>query len=254
MRLRVLGNAGGSAPGRQLSSYLVDDVLAVDAGALTTALELPEQLGLRVVALTHGHLDHVWSLPLFLVHRLGRQAPACQVVASAYTLETVHTHLFNERIWVTLHTVEADDPAKVAWEALEPGSSMRVLDRYELTAIPLDHTVPSQAYLVRKGERAVIVCGDTTTTGALWETANETEGLAGVLVECAWPDALEELAVASQHMAPRLLLADLRKLVADVPVHVIHRKPGFEDAIEEELRAGGDDRLRFVRDGDVLDL
>ena len=69
MRLRVLGCAGGSAPGHLLSSYLIDEVLAIDAGALTTALSVPGQRRVRAVAFTHGHLDHVWSLPLFLANR-----------------------------------------------------------------------------------------------------------------------------------------------------------------------------------------
>ena len=254
MRVRVLGNAGGSAPRRHLSSYLIDERLAVDAGALTTALERHEQMGVEVVALTHGHLDHVWTLPLLLIHRLGRELPTCRIVASAYTLETVHTHLFNERIWVDLETAGGRDPRQVAWEALEPGASTRVLGRYALTAIPLHHAAPSQGYLIDDGDARIIVCGDTTRTDALWEVANATAGLGGILVECAWPEEDLEVALASQHMCPSLLLADLEKLAVDVPVHIIHRKPGGEESIEKQLRASGDDRLRFVQDGDVWDI
>ena len=52
MRLRVLGCSGGSAPGHRLSCYLIDDVLAVDAGALTTGLEIPSQIRVEAVLLT----------------------------------------------------------------------------------------------------------------------------------------------------------------------------------------------------------
>ena len=63
-----------------------------------------------------------------------------------------------------------------------------------------------------------------------------------------------ELATLTGHMSPKLLLADLAKLQRDVPIYVTHRKPGFEKEVEAELRASGDDRLIFVRDGDVFDL
>jgi ribonuclease BN (tRNA processing enzyme) len=37
----------------------VDDVLALDAGGLTSSLALSEQLGLKAVLITHRHYDHV---------------------------------------------------------------------------------------------------------------------------------------------------------------------------------------------------
>ena len=68
--------------------------------------------------------------------------------------------------------------------------------------------------------------------------------LRGILIECSWTD--DELAELTGHMSPSLLLADLAKLKTDTPVYVIHRKPGYEDEIEAELRAANDDRLRYV--------
>src|SRR5262249_27066673 len=83
VRLRVLGCAGGSAPSSQLSCYLLDDVLAVDAGALTTSLDFPAQRRVQDVLLTHGHLDHVWTLPLFLANRFGGKPVPCRIHGSS---------------------------------------------------------------------------------------------------------------------------------------------------------------------------
>jgi ribonuclease BN (tRNA processing enzyme) len=252
MRLRVIGCAGGSAPDRLLSSYLIDDVLAIDAGSLTTALDLDAQRRLGAVALTHGHLDHVWTLPFFLVHRFGAELPACAVHASAYTLETVQRHLFNDRVWID-ESVLVDERGPLAtWNAIEPGESTRMLDRYDVTAVALTHTVPSQAYCVRSGGHAVIVCGDTTTTDAVWAFANEQADLRGILVECSWPSSLPEIAEETGHMSAALLAADLAKLTVDVPVHVTHRKPRFEEEVRADLAAVADDRIRVVEAGDLL--
>jgi cAMP phosphodiesterase len=253
MQLRVLGNAGGSAPGRQLSSYLIDGVLAVDAGSLTTVLHLEEQLGVRAVLLTHGHLDHVGTLPFFLIHRYGRDLLPLPVIASAYTHETLATHLLNERVWVTLEVATEGDPSRIPMITMEPGETCRLVDdRYEVRSIGLNHEVPCQGYWISNGRHSVIVCGDTTTTDELWETARDIDDLKGIFIECSWTD--DELAHLTGHMSPKLLLADLDKLQRDVPIYVTHRKPGFEKQVEAQLRASGDDRLIFVRDGDVFDL
>lgn len=254
MQIRVLGCAGGSAPEQRLSGYLVDGVLAIDAGSLTTALELSEQRAVEAVALTHGHLDHVWSLPLFLANRFGHASPTCHLYASAYTMETIRLHLFNNRIWPDFTHAKVADVPLVDFHDAEPGDEHLVLDRYRMKAIALNHTVPSQAYRLRTDAGSFIVCGDTTTTDEIWAYANRQGDLRGMLIECSFTDDLEELATISGHMTPRLLARDLAKLTKDVPVHVMHLKPGYGDALRVALSALGDDRIRVVADDDVIQV
>lgn len=252
MDLRVLGCAGGSAPGMPLSCYLIDDVVAVDAGALTTGLEVEAQRRVESVLLTHGHLDHVWTVPLFLANRFGPQARTCAIHGSAYTLETLRKHLFNDRIWPDFTGARIDDVPLVQFQALEPGDRRPLPSGHEVTAVPLTHVVPCQGYLVRKGGRSVLVCGDTTTTDAVWRFADAQPDLAAILVECSFTDDLADLARRSRHMTPALLLADLRKLKSGARVLVTHLKPGYGDGIRAALEAGGDPRIGFVSPGEVV--
>lgn len=254
MRLRVLGCAGGSAPGMPLSCYLVDDVVAVDAGALTTGLEVEEQRRVRSVLLTHGHLDHVWTLPLFLANRFGARVETCGIHASAYTLETIRRHLFNDRIWPDFTGARIDDAPLVRFHGVEPGDRRTLESGHEITAVALQHVVPCQAYLLRQGGRSLLLFGDTTTTDEVWRFANAQPDLAGIVVECSFTDDLLELAKKSRHMTPALLLADLRKLKRDVPVHVTHLKPGYADGIRVALEAGGDGRLTFLEPGSTVTI
>lgn len=254
MRLSVLGCAGGSAPGLPLSCYLLDGTVAIDAGALTTALPLEQQRSLSHLLLTHGHLDHVWTVPLLLANRFGPGAGTFTIHGSAYTLETLKKHLFNDRIWPDFTGARIDDQPLVHFQPLEAGATRRLDTGHEVTTVALDHVVPCQGYLVRKDGRSVLVLGDTTTTDAAWRLADQQPDLAAVVVECSFTDDLLDLARKSKHMTPRLLLADLAKLRARTRVLVTHLKPGYEDGIAAALQAAGDRRIELLRPGQSLEL
>ncbi len=250
MRLRVLGCAGGSAPGAQLSCYLVDDVLAVDAGALTTALDFLSQRKVEDVLVTHGHLDHTWTLPLFLANRFAGEAVHCRIHASAYTLDTLRQSLFNDRIWPDFTPVVRQSIPLMQFLPLEPGASRTVL-RYEVPSCALTHAVPCQAYRIRSANanRSLLVCGDTHRSKTLWDFANATPDLAGIVIECSFPNRYAELAESSQHLTPSLLASELSRLGPDVPIHVTHIKPEDRREVVRELRALSDDRIRILEDG-----
>ena len=253
MRLRVLGCAGGRAPGAQLSCYLVDEVLAVDAGALTTTLDFKAQRRVEHVLLTHGHLDHVWTLPLFLANRFGGEAVRCRLYGSSYTLETVRQHLFNDRIWPDFTDSVREAVPLVQFIPLDPGDTATVLD-YEVTSSSLVHAVPCQAYRIRKGGKSLIVCGDTYSSDALWSFVNATTDLAAVLIECSFPSRYDWLAKASLHLTPKLLGRELERMKARVPVLVTHIKPEDRAEVVAELATLKDARIRVLEQGETIEL
>ena len=253
MRLRVLGCAGGSAPGHELSCYLIDDVHAVDAGALTTTLDFKAQRAVQDVLLTHGHLDHVWTLPLFLANRFGGDAVRCRLYGSSYTLETVRQHLFNDRVWPDFTDSVRESVPLVQFIPLDPGDTAPVLG-YEVTSSSLVHAVPCQAYRIRRDGKSLIVCGDTYATDSLWSFVNETKDLAAVLIECSFPSRYEWLAKASLHLTPKLLARELLKMRPKVPVLVTHIKPEDRADVVAELAKIGDPRIRVLVQGETIEL
>jgi cAMP phosphodiesterase len=254
MRLRILGCAGGSAPGAELSCYLLDDVLAVDAGALTTTLSFKEQRRVQDVLLTHGHLDHVWTLPLFLANRFGGAAVPCRLFGSTYTLETVRSHLFNDRIWPDFTEAVRESVPLVQFKPIEPGGSESILD-YDVAAVPLVHAVPTQAYRIRRSGKSLLVCGDTYGADGLWTVANADKGLTAIVLECSFPSRYEALARASLHLTPRLLGAELKKLARpDVRVLITHIKPEDRAEVVRELEALKDPRLHVLTQGEAIEV
>jgi ribonuclease BN (tRNA processing enzyme) len=63
MELRVIGCHGGETPNHRTSAFVVDERLAIDAGSLTSGLDLTAQFRLQACLVSHAHLDHIRSQP-----------------------------------------------------------------------------------------------------------------------------------------------------------------------------------------------
>ncbi len=63
MEIRILGAHNVESANTRLTSLLVDGVLAVDAGALTSSLTFAEQEKVSSILLTHCHYDHIRDVP-----------------------------------------------------------------------------------------------------------------------------------------------------------------------------------------------
>ena len=59
MELRVVGCHGGETPKHRTSAFVVDERLAIDAGSLTSGLDLSAQFRLQACIVSHAHLDHI---------------------------------------------------------------------------------------------------------------------------------------------------------------------------------------------------
>ena len=86
--------------------------------------------------------------------------------------------------------------------------------------MPLHHTVPCAAFLVRTGDAAYLHLGDTGDTDAVWDAARpllEAHQLRAVSLEWSFP-ADEKLAAMTGHLARGSFLKQLAKLAGvDAP-------------------------------------
>jgi len=74
MRVELIPSCIPGGDAQSLVSFLVNDAVAVDAGALGLLADVDRQRWVRHVFITHQHRDHIATLPLFLktVHEPGR--------------------------------------------------------------------------------------------------------------------------------------------------------------------------------------
>src|SRR5436190_23044176 len=95
MRLKVLGAYGASDAEHNLTGYLLDDWLAVDAGTLTSKLSVAQQARIQGVFITHPHADHIRDLPHLIHNRFSQQAGTLTVFASKEVMYRVTKKVFN---------------------------------------------------------------------------------------------------------------------------------------------------------------
>jgi cAMP phosphodiesterase len=227
-----------------LTSFLINDCLAIDAGTLGFALDVQQQQGVHHIVLTHTHMDHIALLPIFIDEVFTLLTSPLQVYALPEAITTLRQCIFNDSIWPNFEKIMLINGHGPALEflALEPRAPVR-LAGLTVTPIPVNHTVPTVGMLVEDDHAAVIYSADTYVTNDLWEVANATKRLKAIFVDVSYPNELEKLAGVSRHLTPQSLGSELKKLKCDAEIHCVHIKPILRSRVISQLEALGNPRV-----------
>src|SRR3954469_4002573 len=90
VKLQVLGCHGGELPSCRTTCFLVDEVLALDAGALTSTLSLDQLCKVDDIIVGHSHFDHIKDLPLLADLVIGRRETPVAIHASRECAKALH--------------------------------------------------------------------------------------------------------------------------------------------------------------------
>src|SRR5690242_9395138 len=251
MRLRVLGCSGGELPRHRTTCFLLDDRLAIDAGALTTSLSLEELVAIDDIVLTHSHFDHVKDVPLLADLVLGRRAKPLVVHASTACARTLRESVFNGELWPDFTRITHARQPVVVIKPFDPRRRFKV-GGFTFRPVPVAHPVESVGFLVSDGESAIAISGDTGPTHAFWRAVNGAAGdLSALLVETSFPTRMQRLADASGHLTPRTLAGELAKLTRNgFPILLYHLKPAYAAELRRELASLRLDHVRVLARGD----
>lgn len=214
---------------------LIDRDVLIDAGTGVGDLPIDELALIDHVFVTHSHMDHVTSIPL-LVDTVGwmREKPLT-VHALAETIDILKTHLFNWKLWPDFAQIPSADRPMLRYEPVELGKTV-VLNGRSITPLPANHVVPAVGYRIDSGRASLVFTGDTTTNDALWREVNAIANLRYLIIETAFCNREKELAVASKHLCPSLLAAELSKLKVPAEIYITHLKPGEGELTMREVQ------------------
>lgn len=241
MRIQVLSSTIPPRSGPDLqyaSTYLVNQSIAIDAGTLGFVGSPDYQARVRHLLLTHTHLDHIATLPVFVENIYNGEADCVTVYGSQSVLDCLQSDFFNNRVWPDFIGLSKQMPPFLRLEKFEPGD-VRVIDGVEVEAITVDHVVPTSAFLLRDSGGTILFATDTGPTEEIWKRANEVKELSAVFLEVTFPNAMEGLAAISKHLTPRQFALEIAKLNRMVPVYAIHIKGRYRDIVASEIMSLG---------------
>lgn len=240
MRFQLLPSTfnddGSASPNQHLTCFVVDDRVAFDAGSLAMAASDLQKRQIRDIVLTHAHLDHIAGLPLFIDDLFATLEEPVRIYASEEVVTVLERDIFNWHVYPRFSELSNKNGAVMEYRTFEPGTEFPVGD-LSITAIDVNHKVPSTGFVVSNGAGTIALTGDTAAMDGFWRSVNAVPDLSAILIECAFPDDLADLADISHHLTPSRLATELSKFEQVCPVFVINLKPMYRERIVDQLEA-----------------
>jgi len=236
MNIRVLGAHNCESQSLKLVSLLVDDVLAIDAGALTSSLSLEEQKKIKALLLTHQHYDHIKDVPPFAMNLFLSGA-----TIRVYTIKPVHDalfrHLLNEELYPDFRQKPLPSPT-LKFTIIEP-LQVELIEGYSVLAVPVSHSVPTVGYQLTSADGRVLFFAADTGPGlaSCWQHVSPQL----LIIEVTASDRYTEWAAGGGHLTPALLkqeLVSFQEVNGYLPrVVAVHMNPALEEEIAAEIAA-----------------
>ena len=231
----TFNNCGAASSSQHLTCFVIDDTVAVDAGSLAMAASPIQQQQVRDIVLTHAHLDHIAGLPLFVDDLFPTLSSPVTVYSTESVIETLERDVFNWSVYPRFSELTNDNGPVLVYRTYRPGDAFSV-KHLTFRSIEVNHRVPTTGFLISDDQATIAISGDTAEMDEFWDAVNQAEELSAVLLECAFPDELEELARLSHHLTPTRLKSEMAKCTrTDCRFYVVNLKPMHRETIVEQL-------------------
>ena len=200
MKIRFLGAHNAESKNTKLVSILIDDIIALDAGSLSSELTFDEQRKIKAILLTHGHYDHIRGVPAFAFNNPDHTT---KVYATSPTLKILSSHLVDGLIYPKFTkkiTFFLEKPA-LEYIKIEAFNTINV-EGYQVFTLPVNHTIYTVGFeITSKDGKKIFFTGDTGPgLSALWEHISPDL----IIVDTTFPNKLENRAINAAHLCPKL--------------------------------------------------
>ena len=193
-----------------------------------------ERASVRDIVITHAHLDHIAGLPLFIDDQFSELTVPIRIHATSQVVDVLERDVFNWSVYPRFSELKNDHGSVMEYRVFHQGIDFSI---EELTFRPLEvnHKVPCSGFVVSDGSVSIAITGDTADMDGFWDAVYELN-LTALLIECAFPNELAELAEMSRHLTPISLANELKKFRnANCDVFVVNLKPSYRDVILKQI-------------------
>jgi len=236
MNIQILGAHNRESQDTKYVSLLVDDILAVDAGGLTSSLSFPAQQKLKAILLTHQHYDHIRD-----VQAIAMNFYLSGTTINIYSILPVYEALTAPPLDFKIYPLFLERPEgnpTIKFTVVEPLKPEQI-EGYSILAVPVNHDVPTVGYQITSPDGKVVFYSGDTGPGLAdcWQQVSPQL----LVIEATAPNRYEEFCREGGHLTPGLLKQELvifRELKGYLPrVVIVHMNPALEEEIEIEIAA-----------------
>ena len=257
MRIQLLPSTfdaqGMATLEQRLTCFLIDDCVAVDAGSIAIALSNEQRAKVRDIIVTHPHMDHVASLPIFIDDLYPTLKEPMRVWATEEVIALLERDVFNWNVYPRFSDLKNDYGPVMEYRPIPIGEPFSVA-HLNVVAVEVNHIVPTVGLVMSDGKKSVAFSSDTAETQEFWKILNEMKDLDALLIEASFPNRLSKLATVSRHFTPASLGQELQKLTHNgMDIMAVHLKPSYRDEIIQQLNALNIPKLRVMEPGRVYE-
>ncbi len=241
MRIQLLPSTfdsqGHATLEQRLTCFLIDECVAIDAGSIALAVTGEQRNKVRDIVVTHLHMDHIASLPIFIDDLFPTLKSPVRVHATPDVIELLERDIFNWNVYPRFSELKNDYGPVMEYLPIPVGQEFRVA-HLTVTAVAVNHIVPTVGLVVSDGKSTVAFSSDTSETEEFWNVINRNPRINALLIEASFPDSMAKLAEISRHFTPASLQRELRKLNHNgLDILAVHIKPAYRRMVIGELNA-----------------
>jgi ribonuclease BN (tRNA processing enzyme) len=241
--------AGRATPEQRLTCFLIDDRVTVDAGSIALALTDEQRESVRDIIVTHPHMDHIASMPIFIDDLFGMLKEPVRVHATEEVISLLERDVFNWTVYPRFSELKNEFGPVMEYVPFRHGEEFEVA-HLKVTAVPVNHIVPTVGLVISDTKTTVAFSSDTYSTEEFWQLVNRTPRIDALMIEASFPNDMAQLAEVSRHFTPATMAEELHKLKHNgLDILTVHLKPAYREKLVEELNALNIPKLRIMEPG-----
>ena len=142
--------AGRATPEQRLTCFVIDDRVAVDAGSIALALTDAQHQTVRDIIVTHPHMDHMATLPIYIDDMFALLVEPIRVHATEEVIGLLERDVFNWTVYPRFADLRNEHGRVMEYAPFRAGEEFRVA-HLSINAVPVNHIVPTVGLVVETG-------------------------------------------------------------------------------------------------------